>query len=160
VLGALAFPSRRTLCTSLLFTKFKSFQSRCIGKLKGRPKDPTSRDVVPLAYGFNNMKSPTGIDGIEVTAASILPSLPLVDQMASSQLDGKVALVTGSGRGIGAGIAIELGARGASVIVRRPLYPEYSYLNTSLTIFRSTILEVLAQQRRLSKRSRLQEEGR
>jgi hypothetical protein len=106
------------------------------------------------------MKSPTGIDGIEVTAASILPSLPLVDQMASSQLDGKVALVTGSGRGIGAGIAIELGARGASVIVSRPLYPEYSYLNTSLTIFRSTILEVLAQQRRLSKRSRLQEEGR
>ena len=34
-----------------------------------------------------------------------------------SRLDGKVALVTGSGRGLGAGIAVELGRRGASVVV-------------------------------------------
>ena len=35
----------------------------------------------------------------------------------SSTLDGKVALVTGASRGIGAGIALELGARRASVVV-------------------------------------------
>ena len=33
------------------------------------------------------------------------------------RLDGKVALVTGAGRGVGAGIALELGSRGASVVV-------------------------------------------
>ncbi|KAL2132798.1 hypothetical protein VTI74DRAFT_3367 [Chaetomium olivicolor] len=33
------------------------------------------------------------------------------------RLDGKVALVTGSGRGIGAGIALALGQRGAKVVV-------------------------------------------
>lgn len=38
-------------------------------------------------------------------------------QLSSARLDGKVAIVTGAGRGIGAGIARELGARGASVVV-------------------------------------------
>jgi tetrahydroxynaphthalene reductase len=33
------------------------------------------------------------------------------------RLDGKVALVTGSGRGIGAAIAVELGRAGAKVVV-------------------------------------------
>ena len=34
-----------------------------------------------------------------------------------TRLDGKVALVTGSGRGLGAGIAVELGRRGARIVV-------------------------------------------
>lgn len=38
-------------------------------------------------------------------------------RISSARLDGKIAIVTGAGRGIGAGIARELGARGASVVV-------------------------------------------
>jgi tetrahydroxynaphthalene reductase len=38
-------------------------------------------------------------------------------QSDNFRLDGKVALVTGSGRGIGAAIAVELGKRGAKVVV-------------------------------------------
>ncbi|KAL8699360.1 MAG: hypothetical protein Q9201_006053 [Fulgogasparrea decipioides] len=38
-------------------------------------------------------------------------------QVQTTRLDGKIALVTGASKGIGAGIARELGARGAKVIV-------------------------------------------
>ena len=34
-------------------------------------------------------------------------------------LDGKVVVVTGSGRGVGRAIAIEAGTQGAAVVVRR-----------------------------------------
>ena len=38
-------------------------------------------------------------------------------QNGTRSLESKVALITGSGRGLGAGIAIDLGQRGASVVV-------------------------------------------
>ena len=41
----------------------------------------------------------------------------MVGQVRTARLDGKVAIVTGSGRGIGAAIARELGARGANVVI-------------------------------------------
>jgi len=41
----------------------------------------------------------------------------MVVAVPSASLEGKVALITGAGRGIGRGCAIELGKRGASVIV-------------------------------------------
>ncbi|KAL3418616.1 versicolorin reductase (tetrahydroxynaphthalene reductase) [Phlyctema vagabunda] len=43
--------------------------------------------------------------------------MPSSTKPVRGQLDSKVALVTGSGRGIGRGIALELGQRGASIVV-------------------------------------------
>jgi len=40
-----------------------------------------------------------------------------MDTQSSIRLDGKVALITGAGRGLGAGLAKTLSARGASVVI-------------------------------------------
>jgi NAD(P)-dependent dehydrogenase (short-subunit alcohol dehydrogenase family) len=44
-------------------------------------------------------------------------TVTLQPEVSTARLDGKIALVTGSGRGIGREIAIELGRRGASVVI-------------------------------------------
>jgi len=49
------------------------------------------------------------------SANSTVPALPPFDP--ARPLAGKVAIITGSGRGIGRGIALELGKRGASIVV-------------------------------------------
>ena len=41
----------------------------------------------------------------------------MVINVPTASLEGQVALITGAGRGIGRGCAIELGKRGASVVV-------------------------------------------
>ncbi|PIA93866.1 Short-chain type dehydrogenase/reductase [Cercospora beticola] len=59
-----------------------------------------------MAAGENE-QSGTGANG----------SQPTVSPSFAANLKGKTGIVTGSARGIGAGIAIELGRRGASVVV-------------------------------------------
>lgn len=64
-------------------------------------------------YGNNNVAASAAS---EEKKGSIAPP-PKPKSPPYQTLAGKVALVTGASRGIGAGIALELGARGASIIV-------------------------------------------
>ncbi|MCJ1286310.1 Arp2/3 complex subunit, actin nucleation center [Xylographa opegraphella] len=82
------------------------------------PKQPEARkepeveeeSAIPAAKEFNGTSRSNGTDHTATngTAAAAPPYHPL---------QGKVALVTGSGRGIGAGIAMELAKKGASVVI-------------------------------------------
>jgi 3-oxoacyl-[acyl-carrier protein] reductase len=45
------------------------------------------------------------------------PHITMTIAIPTASLEGKVALITGAGRGIGRGCAIELGKRGCSVVV-------------------------------------------
>ena len=45
--------------------------------------------------------------------------------MTTHGVDGKVVIVTGSGQGIGRGMALHLGKNGASIVVAE--WPMYSY---------------------------------
>jgi 3-oxoacyl-[acyl-carrier protein] reductase len=63
--------------------------------------------------------SPSAIEATQ-PSNGLVPAEPLVHAAPASPfptLAGKVALITGSGRGIGKGMTIELAARGASVVV-------------------------------------------
>ena len=68
---------------------------------------PSSRRAVPpRVWTPSQARTPSSL-----AASSEGVSLP------GDRLDGKVAVVTGASRGIGRGLAIELGARGATVYV-------------------------------------------
>ena len=73
----------------------------------------TESNIKPASDDENNKvpAPPTQLNGNLASGKSTAPQSPY------QTLKGKVALVTGASRGIGAGIALELGARGASIIV-------------------------------------------
>lgn len=73
---------------------------------------PTESNVKAASEDNNQVPAPpTQLNEGIVSEKSTTPQSPY------QTLKGKVALVTGASRGIGAGIALELGARGAAIVV-------------------------------------------
>lgn len=75
-----------------------------------KPAASEENNEVPAPSSSTHLNGNLASSGKESTAAAPKKS-------PYQTLEGKVALVTGASRGIGAGIALELGARGASIIV-------------------------------------------
>ncbi|KAF3766157.1 reductase [Cryphonectria parasitica EP155] len=73
--------------------------------------------TVPITNGKRSVEDVVTEDEPAVVKKGKYDAIPGPLGLASASLEGKVALVTGAGRGIGREMALELGRRGAKVIV-------------------------------------------
>lgn len=65
----------------------------------------------------SNIMSPGAIDATPPVTGAVAVATSQAPEGPFQTLAGKVALITGAGRGIGRGMALELAARGASVVI-------------------------------------------
>ncbi len=81
---------------------------------------------------------------IELDSASLYASI----RPRYPELSGKAAVVTGSGRGIGKGIALRLAREGMKIVIHSPNADELSHAVDELRALGATVLGVLADFRR------------